>query len=100
MKTTYKGTMMIKDLTKAVVELHIYDNCKYTNKRAELGKEIVVRYTGVKSYSIIDGGKEAEEIESLTDPSGIDEYHEYLVLNFENGTTITFGNSHVDMFLF
>lgn len=38
MKTTYKGTMMIKDLTKAVVELHIYDNCKYTNKRAELGK--------------------------------------------------------------
>ena len=69
MKTTYKGTMMIKDLTKAVVELYIYDNCKYTNKRAELGKEIVVRYTGVKSYSIIEGGKEAEEIESLTDPS-------------------------------
>lgn len=40
MKTTYKGTMMIKDLTKAVVELHIYDNCKYTNKREELGKEM------------------------------------------------------------
>lgn len=40
------------------------------------------------------------ENESLTDPSGIDEYHEYLVLNFENGTTITFGNFHVDMFLF
>lgn len=40
--------MVIKDLTKAVVELHIYDNCKYTNKKAELGKEIVVRYTGVK----------------------------------------------------
>lgn len=40
MKTTYKGTMMIKDLTKAVVELHIYDNCKYTNKRADSEKKL------------------------------------------------------------
>lgn len=101
MKTTYNGTMMIEDLTKAIVELHVYDNCKYTTKRAELGEgEIVVRYTGVKSYSIIEGGKEAEAIESITDISGIDEYHEYLVLHFANGTTSTFRNSHVNMFLF
>lgn len=100
MKTTYNRTMMIEDLTKAVVELHIYDNCKYTTKRAELGKEIVARYTGVKSYSIIEGGKEAEAIESITDASGVDEYNEYLVLHFENGTTATFRNSHVDMLLF
>ena len=39
MKTTYNRTMMIEDLTKAVVELHIYDNCKYTTKRAELVEE-------------------------------------------------------------
>lgn len=99
MKTTYKRTMMIEDLTKAIVELHIYDNCKYTTKRAELG-ETMVSYTGVKSYSIIEGRKEAEAIESITDASGVDEYHEYLVLHFENGTTATFRNSHVDMLIF
>nr|DAU61215.1 MAG TPA: hypothetical protein [Caudoviricetes sp.] len=101
MKTTYNRTMMIEDLTKAVVELHIYENCKYTTKRAELAKEeIMVSYTGVKSYSIIEGGKEAKAIESITDASGVDEYHEYLVLHFENGTTSTFRNSHVDMLVF
>ena len=101
MKTTYNRTMMIEDLTKAVVELHIYENCKYTTKRAELAKEeIMVSYTGVKSYSIIEGGKEAEEIESIIDASSVDEYHEYLVLHFENGTASTFKNSHVDMFIF
>lgn len=100
MKTTYKRTMMIEDLTKVVVEIHIFENCKYTTKRAELGEEIVVRYTDVKSYSVIEGGKEAEAIESAVDASGVDEYHEYLVLYFENGTTATFRNSHVDMLFF
>lgn len=32
MKTTFNRTMMIEDLTKAVVELHIFENCKYINK--------------------------------------------------------------------
>ena len=73
MKTTYKRTMMIEDLTKVVVEIHIFENCKYTTKRAELGEEIVVRYTDVKSYSVIEGGKEAEAIESAVDASGVDE---------------------------
>lgn len=99
MKTTYNRTMMIEDLTKAVVELHIFENCKYTNKKNELGEETVVKYAGVKSYSIIECGKEAEAIESIVDASGVDPYHEYLVLHFENGTTATFRNSYVDMLL-
>ena len=91
--------MMIEDLTKAVVELHIFENCKYTNKSEELVGETVLKYKGVKSFSIIEGGEEAEEIESRIDGRVVDEYHEYLVLHFQNGTTATFRNSHVNMFL-
>lgn len=99
MKTTFTRTMMIEDLTKAVVELHIFENCKYTNKSEELVEETVLKYKGVKSFSIIEGGEEAEEIESRIDGRVVDEYHEYLVLHFQNGTTATFRNSHVNMFL-
>lgn len=97
MKRTYERTMMIEDLTKAVVELHVFNECKYTE---ELGEHIVVKYRGVKSWSIISGGKEAEAIENIVDADGIDENHEYLVLHFEDGTTSTFRNSYVDMFVF
>ena len=48
----------------------------------------------------IEGGKEAEAIESIVDKDGIDENHEYLVPHFSNGITATFKSSHVDMFLF
>lgn len=102
MKTTFNRTMMVEDLTKAVVELHIFENCKYTNKSGELGEEIVLKFKSVKSWSIIEGGEEAQEIESWIDASGVDEhdeYHEYLVLHFQNGTTATFRNSHTVMFL-
>ena len=45
MKTTYNRTMMIEDLTKAVVELHIYDNCKYTTKgRSKFVDEIYTHF--------------------------------------------------------
>lgn len=99
MKTTFTRTMMVEDLTKAVVELHIFENCKYTNKSAELVEETVLKYKGVKYFSIIEGGEEAKEIESRIDGRVVDEYHEYLVLHFQNGTTATFRNSHVNMFL-
>ena len=43
---------------------------------------------------------DAEEIERETDDSGIDEHHEYLRLNFVNGETATFRNSHTTMFIY
>lgn len=95
MKKTYTGTLTRPDLTKATVELFVTEAVKY---EARLEDEKSVKYTGVKAWSIVDG-EDAEEIESMTDASGVDEYHEYLVLHFANGETATFRNSHVSMFI-
>lgn len=93
---TYERTTFTEDLTKATFRLYISEATKY---EAEPDDVREATYTGVKSWSIIEGGKEAEEIEAWTDASGVDENHEYLVLNFANGTTGTFRNSHVDLFI-
>lgn len=95
MKRTYGGVWNKADLRKATVKVEIFDKTKY--EAEEVDRE--VEYTGLTSWDIIEGGDEAAEIESMTDESGIDEYHEYLVLHFEDGTESTFRNSHVAMFI-
>lgn len=73
------------------LKVETYDECKYTAK--EEGRTII--YHHVVAFEVVTEQKEVEEIEA----SGmVDEYHEYLVLYFEDGTTATFRNSHVDMF--
>lgn len=93
---TYNRTITVEDLTKVTIRLFVTEAVKYEAKE---GDEKEVQYKGVESWSIIEGGAEAEEIESCTDASGVDENHEYLVLNFADGRTATFRNSHVDMFI-
>lgn len=95
MTTTYNRTLFLEDLTKATVILHIFENSKYSEDR---GEEHKVEYTGVKSWSIVDG-EDAAQIEAESDGSCIDELHEYLVLSFANGDTATFRNNHVAMFI-
>lgn len=80
MRRTYERTMFIEDLTKAEIILYVFNESKYT---ADINDKIEVKYTGVKAWSIIEGGKEAEAIESIVDA---------------DGTTSTFRNSHVEMF--
>ncbi len=96
MKRTYTQTWMMSNekLQQATVKIYIYNADKYTGNITD---EKEVRYKGLTAWDVIEGGKEAEEIESLTDESGVDEHHEYLVLHFNDGTTATFRNSHVDM---
>ena len=96
MKTTYARTLFHPVLSECTFKLYIHEATKY---EADENDEIKVEYNGVTAWDIIEGGDEAQEIESMTDDSGIDENHEYLVLHFENGETATFKNSHVDMFI-
>ena len=95
MVKTYTETTFTRNLEEANVKLYIYEGNKY---EGNFGEEKEVVYTGLKSWSIIDG-EDAKQIESETDNSCIDENHEYLVLNFVDGSTATFRNSHVDMFI-
>ena len=93
MVRTFTRTTFIENLDEAIVKLYVYENSKYSGN---IGKETEVKYTGLKSWSIIDGD-DVKEIEETFDE--LDENHEYLVLNFADGTTSTFRNSHVDMFI-
>ena len=91
---THTMTMTNEELQKATVKLYISEGVKWNNP----GEEKEVKYTGLKSWSVVTG-EDAVKIEAESDGSCIDEYHEYLVLEFVDGTTSTFRNSHVDMFI-
>ena len=82
-------------LQTAKVLIEVFHNTKYED--AEPKTSAV--YSGLIGWDIIEGGKEAEAIEAETDAASVDEYHEYLVLHFNDGTTATFRNSHVDMII-
>lgn len=96
MKRTYNRTMFItaEELQKATVKLYITDDVKW----GHVVEETEVKYTGLKQWSIVDG-EDAEQIEAELDKACIDERHEYLVLEFVDGTTATFRNSHAEMFI-
>ncbi len=75
-------------------DIVMYDGCKYERSS---GKETRKEYKDIDYWEIVDR-EDAKEIEDGSDGSMIDEYHEYLVLHFVDGSTATFRNSHVDMF--
>lgn len=94
-KTTYTRTLFIKNLQEAEVVIYSFEKTKY-----EINDTYTeTRYTGLTSWDIIEGGKEAEEIEKDLAPEQIDENHEYLVLHFNTLETATYRNSHVQMFI-
>lgn len=76
------------------VEIEIHDICKYRDYADHFKR---VPFNGVIYWEIIDD-EDAKEIESDADRNSIDDYHEYLVLYFMDGSKATFRNSYVDMF--
>lgn len=79
------------------VLIDLYDNCKYTASVETFENCKSVTYDKVEWFEVV-GGEEAEKIEAESDGSCIDDYHEYLVLHFEDGDTATFRNSYADLF--
>lgn len=77
------------------VTMMVYENNKYFDNSL-LIEARQIEYE-IESFRVISG-EEARQIESETDGSCIDPYHEYLELTFANGTTGTFRNSFVDLF--
>lgn len=94
MKKTFNRTMFIDNLPEAQVKVIIYDRYKYD--RQSKAKERLY-FTGLTSWDSISGGDEAKKIEADTDI--IDDYHEYLILHFKDGTKRLFCNSYVDLFI-
>ena len=96
MISTYDRTTFHPNLEEATIEVVVTEKIKYADENWDAFHR--VSYTGVKSFSIING-EDAIEIEEHTDGSCIDEYHEYLVLKFADGTESTFRNSHANMYI-
>lgn len=92
MTKTYSRTLMISDLAQAVFTVTLYDQTKY--EAEDDGQEI--EYTDVTCWSIVTD-EDAKYIESSIDDEMVDENHEYLLLNFKDGSIATFRNSHVDL---
>lgn len=79
------------------VEVELYSECKYTASEEVFENSIRVRYNGLVNWEIVTGD-DATEIGNSTDENSRDDYNEYLVLHFEDGSEATFRNSYVDMF--
>lgn len=94
MKKTFNRTMFIDNLPEAQVKVVIYDRDKY-DRQSEAKERLY--FTGLTSWDSISGGEEAKMIESDTDM--IDNFHEYLILHFKDGTERLFCNSYVDLFI-
>ena len=98
MKTTYTGTLFHRDLTTAKVELYITKSNKYDCKDEYTGEPEKVFLPPIKSWSVVEGGPEADVIETIINE--VDENREYLIINFADGKTEIYRNSHVTMFIF
>ena len=102
-KRTYTGTWMRPNLAEAEIVLYIskvnkYDRGSriYVNGEDPEDEEKVI-LPPAKSWTLVEGGPEAEAIETIMDE--VDENHEYLIINFVNGSNEIYRNSYVTMFI-
>ena len=73
------------------VTVKVYDKCKY-----EVDSKVVARVSyDIEDFEVKKISKGEIEAEGYDE---FDDYNEYLILSFGDGTTATFRNSHVDMF--
>ena len=71
----------------------MYNMVKYDRNSKKTSE---VEYNNIKGYEVVTGEK-ATLIGNETDEASRDEYNEYLIITLENGETLTFRNSYVDL---
>lgn len=76
-----------------LVRVKIYDKSKYEADSVKVAEEEFE----ISGFHVATGD-EATKIGEQTDRNSRDEHNEYLVLEFGDGETCTFCNSHVDLF--
>lgn len=103
---TYTATLLHPEgLASATIDLFFSQVNKYDRgSRIYVGDEAPegethIKFKGLKSWSVVEGGEEAREIEQTGKVPQEDEYHEYLILEFEDGTKKFYRNSYVTMFI-
>jgi hypothetical protein len=83
--------------TSGKAKLLVFDKVKWECTKEDTYKEI--QYNELTHWVIITG-EDATELEStIDDENYIDKFHEYLELNFKDGSTATYRNSNVDLFV-
>ena len=78
----------------ADLKVRVYDRCKYDPKSVKLSDTILTEVDHIEVVS----GEDAEDVELHLHSWQIDEYAEYVVVVFEDESTVTFKNSYVDVF--
>lgn len=74
------------------LKIKVYDGCKYDKTSKKVWEHI---YNDVERFEV----KTIGDNEIYNDGyDEVDEHKEYLIMTFEDGTTSTFRNSHVDIF--
>ena len=76
------------------VKVKVYNGVKYNKYSEKVGE---LEYKNIKSYEVVTGER-ATEIGLMTDENSRDEFNEYLVITLKDCETLTFCNSHVDLF--
>lgn len=97
MKESYTiGEYLHNNQKKVTVKVKFYDVCKY-NENPKKEDTYEAKYRDVVAWDEIKGGKEAKDVEMLTELR--DDYHEYLILHLLNGEKVTLRNSYCDMII-
>ena len=98
MRETYTRTVFIKNLPEHEIIIRLFKKSRYDMEAEDFAEDEGKRmsYTGIKSWTLVTD-EDAKELEEDVSADCIDEYHEYLILEHEDGYTMTFRNSHVEM---
>ena len=84
------------------VTVEVYSECKYTMSKEVAENSKMIYYDFCTGFEVLSAESKSlcdtERVAEIEAQGLVDDYHEYLILYFEDGETATFRNSYVDLF--